>query len=798
MPRWARPNNRSTRQLTSSDGTVARIPTSGRPLLAFAIAAAVVALLAAILWPASGDPGASGLALPADSAPDSARVATPGGSNRSPVVANHLAPRAPKVRPASVHGTIRWDYGGTVEGAEVALLDAAGEVVAEVKTDGTGAYALLDEALAGAELQVTEPFGSSHQRDLSPLRAGEDRAFDVVIGDAREVVGWVLDGVGDPLPGVLVTASWEAAKSRWSAVTDGGGGFTFVDVPATPLRVTADGGELGIASARVARSDATRREVTLVLEPTGTILVRADAEVAKLGQVTVRCFSAAAHGEDGLWNDDLRPPEGGINGSESNDLGEAVPDGMSSDEVPAQVHDEPSMPEVEAMIGNALRGWDATDPEGSLVRLALDLARADPRMEAEMRRDMASKFPELGSASLEDVAQAAANKVLDEEPRVLDMMGLAALKLQEGAGPVEAFMLAEQELREPVIEPAALEAPAEGVAVAVEPAMPQPATPEDLPSGAEAGTEDNVAEAGVILDEAALPLELTENPGESGTDYLEPDNFDGDLQQRIEELRAVSHIDTIGMGDEPRSIVATGRFFDPIPVRGAFEYQVSIKTADGYELVCGNVFVSPGEEVEITCGGSGPALLTGRVVDTRGAPLEGARVEVYSDTLYETRSDKDGRYELSPRVTGAQLLTVTAGAPDGTVWAQRRQQNARVGARTEVPVLVARRPDEMPDHNLTEPFGGVGASVELGSEGIILSALFDDGPLAMAGVGAGDVIVRIGEEVGASLSVDDALLMLRGDVGTDVDLTLRSAAGELYDLLVTRGLVTPVPAPEYP
>lgn len=765
MPRWARPNDRS----------------SIRPLIVFALAAMFIAIIAVLVWPSSGPLEDSGLKLPPTA--EAEREPRPDDRpSRPAAIANHVVAKSPVVRPGTLHGTIRWDYGGAVAGAEVALLDETGEVVVEMKTDDTGTYQLSDESLVGAELQVTEPYGAAHQRDLLPLKAGEDRSFDVVIGDQREVVGWVLDGAGDPVPGVLVTAAWEAADSRWRAVTDRGGSFTFVDVPATPLRITADGGDLGIASARVARTDAARREVTLVLEPIGTILVRADAEVAKLGQVTVRCFSASAHGEDGLWNDDLRAPPEVVN-----------EDGVEPGMEEPQPSDDPTMPEMENLIGNALRGWDSNDPEGSLVRMALDMALADPRIEAEMRRDMATQFPEMSNGSLEDMARAAANKVLEEEPRVLDMMGLAALKLQEGASAMEAFMLAEQELREPPVEPndSAL-GPQPGEAEA----MPVEAPVEAMPVEPAVELEEPYEAAELNGSEGEMPEDLSEYHGEYdlGEDYVEPNE---DYTRRVEELREASHIDTIGMGDEPRSVVATGRFFEPIPVRGAFEYQVSIKTADGYELICGTVFVAPGEEVEITCGGSGPATMTGRVVDVRGAPLEGVRVEAYTDQLYETTSDKNGRYTLTPTVNGAQLVTLSASDTDGTVWAQRRQQNARPGQATEVPDLIVRRPDEQPARNLTEPFGGVGASIELGSEGIVLSSLFDDGPLAMAGVESGDVIVRIGEELGASLSVDDALSMLRGEVGTDVDLTLRSAAGELYELMLTRGLVKPVRELDY-
>ena len=664
----------------------------------------------------------------------------------------HVAPEAQRLPGAKVHGKILWDYGGSVLDAEVALLDQTGELIAEMKTTSDGIFELADPDLVGAELLVTAPGGDQHRRDLAPLKPGEDRSFDVILGDLREIVGWVLDTNGDPQPGVFVTATWESADSRWSAVTDKGGAFTFSDVPASAMRVTADGGDLGVVSVRVARTNATRREVTLVLEPTGTIKVRASAEVQKLGKVAIRCYSNAAHGEDGMWNDDLRTFE---------PAPEAVVDeGMA----PAE---EPSMVELETTIGNALRGWDANDPRGSLMRMALDMAAMSPEIEREIRRDAEAAHPELAGAAIEDIARAAIDKIAADEPRIFDTMGLAALKLQEGSSPMEAMMLADEELRRPAMidedvkEAVVMEAPIEA------------------PVEAEEAVAIEAGEAG-----ESVEYDL-------GADYVDEGH---DLTNaRLEELRTLTGIDNIGLAEMTRSLITTGRFFEPIPVRGAFEYTVSVLTDDGYELICGNVFVAAGDEVEVDCGGAtAPAILGGRVIDSQRRPVEGAVVEVYVEETFSTTTDRNGRYELAVKTRSAQLLTVAARDAQGEAWhAERRQQNARPGQRTEVPDMIARRGDEIPTRSLDTPFGGVGANINLGSEGVVLEHLFEDGPLAMAGAESGDVIVRIGDELGASLSVDDALAMLRGESGTDVDLTLRSAAGELYELLVTRGTITP-------
>ncbi len=732
MPRWARSETLRSRP----------------HLWWLAAMLAVVAIVVAVLM-SSGPTREAG----PDFAKPKGEVATDrtGNPSRPNKAALHLAPEKQRLPGAKVHGKILWDYGGSVVDAEIALLDQAGELVVEMKTSD-GGFELADADLVGAELLVTAPGGDQHRRDLPTLKPGEDRAFDVILGDVREVVGWVLDTNGDPQPGVFVTATWESADSRWSAVTDKGGGFTLSDVPASALRVTADGGDLGVVSVRVARTNATRREVTLVLEPTGTIKVRAPDEVLKLGKVGIRCYSNAAHGEDGMWNDDLRtfepPPEA------------MVDEGAAPNE-------EPSMVELETTIGNALRSWDSNDPRGSLMRMALDMAALNPEIEREIRRDAEAAYPELAGAAIEDIARAAIDKIAAEEPRIFDTMGLAALKLQEGSSPMEAMMLADEELRRPTIieEAAAVEAPTpalDGVGETI--------------GEIEATTEEYFGE-GVEYD--------------LGADYVD-EGYDV-VNPRIEELRAMTGIDNIGLTEMTRSLVTTGRFFEPIPVRGAFEYTVSVLTNDGFELICGTVFVAAGEEVEVDCGGvARPAILEGRVIDSQRRPVEGAVVEVFVDETFSATTDRDGHYELSVTTRSAMLLTVTARDAQAEAWsAERRQQNARPGQRTEVPDMIARRGDEIPTRSLVTPFGGVGANINLGSEGVVLEHLFDDGPLALAGAESGDVIVRIGDELGASLSVDDALAMLRGDAGTDVDLTLRSAAGELYELMVTRGTITP-------
>ncbi|MBL8787468.1 MAG: carboxypeptidase regulatory-like domain-containing protein [Deltaproteobacteria bacterium] len=706
--------------------------------------------------------------------------------------------------PGRVSGVVRWDYGGSVARATIALVDEAGTILDETETSDGGAYALVDAELSGRSLKI-EASGERAERDLAALSPGEARRFDVVMGDLREVEGWVLDMQGDPVAGVTVRLGWETSGSQWSTVSDAKGAFRFEDMPATPLRVTADGGDLGMASARIAQADGARREVTLVLEPVGAILVTIAPKLrAALGdtEVTVvaRCFSAQAHGEDGLWVDDKRTPQ-------PEEIGEVIGEDHAIPDVDdvAPGEDLPSdgagMDDDNAMMesmGRALLDWDPADPETGIVNVVMNMVQDNPKIRAELEKELGGESSRT-SESLEDLARQLAQKTLREQPQVAAMFGAAAEHIRAGASPMEAMMAAAQaeterasnEAKEVPVPDAVEAVPAEAVAVepaeavAVEPAPDEVGTSSDIEMSMETPIDGQV-DGGHFID------------GGDGEMYYAPgapEAIDPVFEARallIDKIREASGASAEWASDR-RAVVAEGAVGAVIPVRGAFEYQVALSHPDGIEIVCGAVFVGPGQTVEVVCGQEAEAVLVGRVVDGEGKPVVGVEVNAWivGETSIAT-TDAQGRYRLAGVLNVASMTELSATDPSGARRAAtRRAVQLRPGETTELEDLVMLAEDEAPVGVMTTPFGGVGGYLQLASEGILLAGLEEEGPLALAGAEAGDTIIAIGDQLGASMSMDDALMLLRGEAGTDVDVTLRNPAGELYELLVTRGIITP-------
>ena len=70
-------------------------------------------------------------------------------------------------------------------------------------------------------------------------------------------------------------------------------------------------------------------------------------------------------------------------------------------------------------------------------------------------------------------------------------------------------------------------------------------------------------------------------------------------------------------------------------------------------------------------------------------------------------------------------------------------------------------------------FGGLG--IEIGMEAGVVKVIspIDDTPAAKAGIKAGDYIVKIGKEQVQGKSLMEAVKLMRGPVGSSIDLTVR-------------------------
>jgi carboxyl-terminal processing protease len=90
--------------------------------------------------------------------------------------------------------------------------------------------------------------------------------------------------------------------------------------------------------------------------------------------------------------------------------------------------------------------------------------------------------------------------------------------------------------------------------------------------------------------------------------------------------------------------------------------------------------------------------------------------------------------------------------------------------------------------DLTGDFGGIGAELDTDANGdVIISGTLPGTPAQKAGLMSKDIILDINGSSTASMSVDDAVDLIRGNVGTVVDLTIgRAGVAQPLDFKITR------------
>lgn len=93
--------------------------------------------------------------------------------------------------------------------------------------------------------------------------------------------------------------------------------------------------------------------------------------------------------------------------------------------------------------------------------------------------------------------------------------------------------------------------------------------------------------------------------------------------------------------------------------------------------------------------------------------------------------------------------------------------------------------------DLEGQFGGVGAFVRRDEEGRIVLEPMRDQPAEKAGMIKDDVLLAVdGVEILPDMDINDIVLLIRGEVGTDVVLTVqRAGVDEPLDLVITRAII---------
>lgn len=100
-------------------------------------------------------------------------------------------------------------------------------------------------------------------------------------------------------------------------------------------------------------------------------------------------------------------------------------------------------------------------------------------------------------------------------------------------------------------------------------------------------------------------------------------------------------------------------------------------------------------------------------------------------------------------------------------------------------------PDEIERFNsdVESEFGGIGIQVNVEGDWIHVISPIIGSPAYRAGILAGDIIHEIDGESAKKMSIEDAVKMMKGKIGTTVDVTVRRHNGDLDKLTVNRELV---------
>ncbi len=101
-------------------------------------------------------------------------------------------------------------------------------------------------------------------------------------------------------------------------------------------------------------------------------------------------------------------------------------------------------------------------------------------------------------------------------------------------------------------------------------------------------------------------------------------------------------------------------------------------------------------------------------------------------------------------------------------------------------------PEETKEFNtdMDGSFEGIGAELGMKKGMLTVIAPLEGMPAEEAGLRAGDIIVKVFDEVTLDMTVNDAVKLIRGEKGTDVKLTVaREATGETLEISITRGTI---------
>lgn len=98
---------------------------------------------------------------------------------------------------------------------------------------------------------------------------------------------------------------------------------------------------------------------------------------------------------------------------------------------------------------------------------------------------------------------------------------------------------------------------------------------------------------------------------------------------------------------------------------------------------------------------------------------------------------------------------------------------------------------ELFEENIAGNFGGVGMEVGIRDGILTVIAPLKDTPAERAGIIAGDIVIQVDDTVTAEMAIDEAVSLIRGEVGTPVVLTvLREGEDEPLEITIVRDVIS--------
>ncbi len=160
-------------------------------------------------------------------------------------------------------------------------------------------------------------------------------------------------------------------------------------------------------------------------------------------------------------------------------------------------------------------------------------------------------------------------------------------------------------------------------------------------------------------------------------------------------------------------------------------------------------------------------------------------------TLKNKESLITNQTDFEPFWTTWNLINAKYVSPNGEVTDQDKVWGAIQGLTNSLddPYTIFLPPEDSKtfQEDIKGNFGGVGMEIAIKDNVLTVVAPLKDSPAEMAGIRAGDRIVKIEDQITTDFSTSDAVKLIRGEVGTSVNLTLsREGEDELIPVKITR------------